>query len=1054
MESSSSSSMGRVGRQHPLRSKTEFPEPFRSYEEEEEEHPHHTNGATTTSSSSSIIIIDPPTGRSFSRMSPSQQQQQQQQQYNPTRFLLSSSSSLGERMSIAWRRRQQRLQFYHHLVNSSNLENATQDDDDNDTIMDDDDDDDDDDEEEEEEQDYDYNYEYEYEYDPHLQDMMQASLILEQLSSVGNSNNNNNQQQGNNVINTINPHRVFYISARTRTIQRLLLRPFAILLFGFCILQIIDHWKLVSYHPPKHNVSVSKMQNESSSSSSSYNNGFNQPLPESTATITSSSTSQHDDDDDNSNNNNNQVSTSSQTTSWNNLGKSIHYQDSTTTIINNNSNNKNISSTGQLSIGTTWTNKKRWYQHINNMFDVKTQRYEDSVLLQDTPAAFFSPDTASWTTDDQETGTTVTAYDDNPEDDNPDGTDSDVNNREMYGWQPDMYPDPIVDPVQCGIDYLLPTPAGGESRGTDGPFSSRGNATTSTTSIDGDERTVDGAIDSSISPPPPQSQQPLRLCDPDWVLGGMYLEEIANAMLNFSDHFSHPTAPSSGHTYNDWKFHRQLVPVVTAKRTTRKQHKTRRLGQSSTPKSRKGEEQNDKDSDDTANFDIEAASSDNPEQQQQRQNNDDDNNNNNNNYERPGISLAVATVRKMNVPAVLKQGSYYAYEDEDDMVNDAAQIFARYLHDRWWEPTQTDEGTFGILIFLSIQDRVCFISTGNAISTVLPWWRLEHIVSSMKPDLRHRDYGNALLTAIEDLSNMLAAGPPTVQDRIHDFMARFGVVIAFAIFTFVFGAWGEYRDRRKRWQYAETRSKLTPVEREKARLLQKEFKTRSCPICLETFDYGEDLLLSENVNDNDKGGGIVERKRTGGIKRVDSYGIPLNGFDRKKIKLLRCGHIFCESCWKGWVHSGNGNPCICPVCRQDVGKSSKNKRRREQRQRRSSEEADGRREDGPLVTTFNENNGTSQSYGTMSAPSSMIDARTSTNRSLETGDGSPWASANLLDEAIQEEEDGPRVGQDMDDPEDEEDFGSPSEGSSLLHLADGDGLNRRMWFTRIPHHRF
>ncbi|KAG7349869.1 TPM domain containing protein [Nitzschia inconspicua] len=885
--------------------------------------------------------MDPPTGRSFSRMSPSQQQQQQQQQYNPTRFLLSSSSSLGERMSIAWRRRQQRLQFYHQLVNSSNLENATQDDDDNDTIMDDDD----------EEEDYEYNYEYEY--DPHLQDMMQASLILEQLSSVGNSNNNhnhnNNQQQGNNGSNTINPHRVFYISARTRTIQRLLLRPFAILLFGFCILQIIDHWKLVSYHPPKHTISVSRMQNESSSSSysSSYNNGFNQPLPESTTTttttISSSSTSQHD------NNNNIQVSTPQTTSSWNNLGKSIHYQD--TTINNSNNSNKNLSSTGQLSLGTTWTNKKRWYQHIN-MFDVKTQRYEDNVLLQDTPAAFFSPDTATWTTDDQETGTTVTAYDDNPEDDNPDGTDSDVNNREIYGWQPDMYPDPIVDPVQCGIDYLLPTPDG-EGRGTDGSPPSRGNATG--TSIDGDERLMDGTIDTSL--PPPQSQQPLRLCDPDWVLGGI----------------------------------------------------------------------------------------DNPEQQQ-RQNNID------NDYERPGISLAVATVRKMNVPAVLKQGSYYAYEDEDDMVNDAAQIFARYLHDRWWVPTQTDEGTFGILIFLSIQDRVCFISTGNAISTVLPWWRLEHIVSSMKPDLRHRDYGNALLTAIEDLSNMLAAGPPTVQDRIHDFMARFGVVIAFAIFTFVFGAWGEYRDRRKRWQYAETRSKLTPVEREKARLLQKEFKTRSCPICLETFDYGEDLLLSEN--ENDKEGGILERKRTGGIKRVDSYGIPLNGFDRKKIKLLRCGHIFCESCWKGWVHSGNGNPCICPVCRQDVGKTSKSKRRREQRQRRSREEADGRREDGPLVTTFNENIGMSQSYGTMSAPSSMIDPRISTNRSLETGDGSPWASANLLDEAIQEEEDGPRVGQDMDDPEDEEDFGSPSEGSSLLHLADGDGLNRRMWFTRIPHHRF
>jgi hypothetical protein len=319
----------------------------------------------------------------------------------------------------------------------------------------------------------------------------------------------------------------------------------------------------------------------------------------------------------------------------------------------------------------------------------------------------------------------------------------------------------------------------------------------------------------------------------------------------------------------------------------------------------------------------------------------------------------------MNVPSVLRQGTYYTYEDEDDMVNDAAQIFARYLHDHWWQQAVlpgNDDGEgdrqqqqqhgrdYSILIFLSVQDRVCFISTGSAISTVLPWWRLEHIVSSMKPDLRHRDYGNALLTAIEDLTNMLLAGPPTLQDRLHDFLARFGVVIAFAVFTFFFGAWGEYRDRRKRWQYAESRSKLNGVEKDKARLLQRDFKTTSCPICLELYDYGEDLMLDDEEMNSSSGGGSggdknegrpeEERKLlsaavVGGIKRVDSYGIPLVGNDRRKIKLLRCGHIFCESCWKGWVHSGHGNPCICPVCRQDVGKTSKHNKRR-QRNRSSS----------------------------------------------------------------------------------------------------------------------
>jgi hypothetical protein len=92
---------------------------------------------------------------------------------------------------------------------------------------------------------------------------------------------------------------------------------------------------------------------------------------------------------------------------------------------------------------------------------------------------------------------------------------------------------------------------------------------------------------------------------------------------------------------------------------------------------------------------------------------------------------------KMDVPSVLRQGTYYTYEDEDDMVNDAAQIFARYLHEHWWAQEDTNRD-YAILIFLSVEDRVCFIATGASIDSVLPWWRLEHIVSSMKPDLRHR----------------------------------------------------------------------------------------------------------------------------------------------------------------------------------------------------------------------------------------------------------------------------------------------------------------------------
>ncbi len=222
--------------------------------------------------------------------------------------------------------------------------------------------------------------------------------------------------------------------------------------------------------------------------------------------------------------------------------------------------------------------------------------------------------------------------------------------------------------------------------------------------------------------------------------------------------------------------------------------------------------------------------------------------------------MGVAVAMKMNLPAVLRTDVYYSYDDEDDLINDAAQYFARYLHDAWWVAAGTEEdpaeaakgghtpnnttttcGTpfdsanrltnphvvSGILVFISAADRVCFVSTGSDVSRVLPWWRLEHVVSNMKPSLRRGSYGDAALEAISDVSELLEAGPPAIRERFNDFVARFGVVLAFVIFTFFFAGWGEYRDRRRRWQHANSRSKLSHQGREEARKLQREHHTKA-----------------------------------------------------------------------------------------------------------------------------------------------------------------------------------------------------------------------------------
>jgi hypothetical protein len=439
-----------------------------------------------------------------------------------------------------------------------------------------------------------------------------------------------------------------------------------------------------------------------------------------------------------------------------------------------------------------------------------------------------------------------------------------LQNPSFYGWVPETYPNPLLDPIRCSIAYLRTSAALNGGIDNDDqqvlslpPSEHPSNGTMSYAPLDGE----------ASGPSLPR----LRLCDPDWVLGTDYLQEIANALTNFSSVFGRP----------DWQNRlRERLYVDQVRK-----HGIMIVDESllqNLPQS---------------------------------------------------VEMAVATVRKMNLPAVLRQGSFYAYEDEDDMVNDAAQIFARSLHEAWWsaasrsgvqpaapsDPQQQQQQSQpspppahhnGILIFLSIQDRVCFISTGSELAGILPWWRLDHVVSSMKPDLSHREYGTAVLRAIQTICDMLEAGPPTLSDRLGDFVSRFGVVICFAVFTFCFGAWGEYRDRRKRWQYAEQRSKLSGIDRDKARHLQREYRTRSCPICLDSFDFGEASASSANAS---HGHGSVNRAtkdhvseesrlirsdsvlNTGSkLKRVDSFGIPYRGADGKPLKLLRCGHVFCE----------------------------------------------------------------------------------------------------------------------------------------------------------------
>ncbi len=285
--------------------------------------------------------------------------------------------------------------------------------------------------------------------------------------------------------------------------------------------------------------------------------------------------------------------------------------------------------------------------------------------------------------------------------------------------------------------------------------------------------------------------------------------------------------------------------------------------------------------------------------------------------------IAVAIAEKMDLTDILKDFAFYTFEDEEDMISDAAMYFASSLHCVWFSELSDERDSAqkkerssshsanGILIFLSVADRICYISSGNGIAAVLPWWRLERVVSNIREDMRDGDFFDAILGAVADISRMLDEGPPTNSEKAEDFFGRFGIFLLFSSATFFLALGGEYRDRRKRFETADIESEMNYGERQKARKLQQSFQTLSCPICLEPFgglkgteDEDETQIQSESQNM---------------IPRVDSFGIPLYGSDGEKLKILRCGHAFDTSCWKIWITSGScTDPGLCPLCRENI----------------------------------------------------------------------------------------------------------------------------------------
>jgi len=244
------------------------------------------------------------------------------------------------------------------------------------------------------------------------------------------------------------------------------------------------------------------------------------------------------------------------------------------------------------------------------------------------------------------------------------------------------------------------------------------------------------------------------------------------------------------------------------------------------------------------------------------------------------IEYGVAIVRKMDLDVISKE--IKSYNDEDELIDKAAEVFARSTHDAWGVGSTTCNS--GVLLFLAIEDRAVYISIGEGLEKVLPSWRLSKIISHMKPFLREVRIAGAITNAFMDIRDFVKKGPPSWSEIFLNQWLPDIVIFLFVLFLiwyiFVYQA-------KMQSEYNYVRRTLTELERNRAEALQGNYECSSCPICLQNF----------------------QRKGVDGRWNIGSDGLPL--------VLLRCGHVFDETCYNEYEKRSTHSQIRCPICRDE-----------------------------------------------------------------------------------------------------------------------------------------
>lgn len=117
---------------------------------------------------------------------------------------------------------------------------------------------------------------------------------------------------------------------------------------------------------------------------------------------------------------------------------------------------------------------------------------------------------------------------------------------------------------------------------------------------------------------------------------------------------------------------------------------------------------------------------------------------------------------------------YRRYEDPQGR---AAEAFARAVHDDWGVGQVTACGGTGVLLFLSDLDRSVYISRGDAVKESLTDRRLDRVIENMKPFLHRQRYKDAVLHALNEISEHIHSGKPDMWEQITDWIVKYSGLV-------------------------------------------------------------------------------------------------------------------------------------------------------------------------------------------------------------------------------------------------------------------------------------